>query len=172
MTLKETTNFYGKKVVWHFTDRSNLASIMKYGLYSLEMLQKHNINVACYGADALSHNLDRHYGLDKYVHLSFIKEHPMCYRKHQSGDIPNPIWLAIDISVLFKDDVLFATDVANKTGVPTYNIDQLFQQADIEVLWGRTNWSDSEIKKRRIAAKKSELLVSNIIKPQHILKVA
>ncbi len=172
MTLRDTVDFYNTKVIWHFTDQSNLNSIKKYGLLSLQLINKHNINVSCFGADELSHKLDRHYGLDKYVHLSFIKEHPMCYIKQKNGDIPNPIWLAIDVCVLFDTHTLFATDVANKTGVPKYSINQLSKKADIEVLWGRTNWKNRNIQNRRKTAKRGELLVSNIIKPQHILGVA
>jgi hypothetical protein len=172
MTLKDTLDFYNRKVLWHFTDKSNLASIQRYGLLSLNIIEKYDINVSCYGADTLSHNLDRVKGLDRYVHLSFLNEHPMHYRKKMSGEIPNPIWLAIDIAVLFQNNTLFTTDIANKTGVYPHTIDQLQQKADLEVLWGETDWKDETIKERRKVAKKGELLVPNIIEPKYILKVA
>jgi len=172
MTLQKTLEFYNINIIWHFTDNSNYSSIKKHGLLSLNLIEKYDIDVSCFGGNSLSHDLDKRYGLDKYVHLSFIKEHPMCYTKSKNGDIPNPIWIAIDASVLFSKNVYFSTDIANKTGIPRYKIDQLEQQADIEVLWGKTDWSDSVIKNRRKSAKRGELLIPKMIKPQDILGAA
>ncbi len=172
MTLQETLDFYNIDKIWHFTDISNVPSILEHGLLSLKIIEKLDISVSCFGADKLSHDLDRYYGLDKYIHLSFIKEHPMCYKKKLHGDIPNPIWLAIDVSVLFDTGVYFATDVANKTGVSCHDIKKLEQKADIEVLWGKTDWSDSKIKKRRLSAKRGEIMIPNKIKLENILEVA
>lgn len=172
MNLQETLNYYGIDSVWHFTDKSNLQSIYKHGLLSLAMIEKEGFEVPCFGANELSHNLDRYYGLDKFVHLSFVKEHPMCYRKEQNGEIPNPIWIAIKASVLFDESALFSTVVANGTRVPKYNINQLDKKADLEVLWGKTDWSDSKIKQRRTSAKKGEIMIPKMIKSDDILGVA
>ncbi len=172
MTLQDTLDFYHIDKVWHFTDRSNLHSIKKHGLLSLNLIDCMGLEVPCFGADELSHDLDRHYGFDKFVHLSFIKEHPMCYVKKQSGSIPNPVWLAIKASVLFDANALFSTDVANKTGVPNYDINQLDKKADLEVLWGKTDWKNSEIKQRRVSAKRGEIMVPTMIKLDNILGVA
>ena len=103
MKLQETLNYYGITSIWHFTDASNLESIKQYGLLSLTFLEQEKIHVHCYGADRLSHNLDINLGLDQFVHLSLIKEHPMQYVKTRAGLIPNPIWLEIDTSVLFEN---------------------------------------------------------------------
>jgi hypothetical protein len=172
MTLQEALDFYHIDTLWHFTDKSNLHTIKKYGILSLNLIEDVGLEVSCFGADTLSHNLDRHYGLDKYVHLSFVKEHPMCYVKQQNGLIPNPVWIAIKASVLFGSNALFSTDVANKTGVPNYAINQLDERADLEVLWGKTDWKDSEIKQRRMSAKRGEIMVPTMIKLNDILGVA
>lgn len=171
MTLQEVLNYYGIDKIWHFTDRSNLSSIKKYGLLSLNLIEKYDIDVSCFGANAFSHHLDRGYGLDKYIHLSFIDEHPMCYCKKLSGEIPNPVWLIIDASVLFAENACFATDVANKTGVVCHEMKDLASVADLEVLWERTDWRDEEIKQRRLSAKRGELLIPNQIKPEYILNL-
>ena len=163
MNLQETLKFYGITSIWHFTDESNLESIKKHGLLSLDLITQQQIHVPCFGADALSHSLDRNRGLDKFVHLSLIKEHPMQYVKTQDGLIPNPIWLEIDVSVLVENASQFSSDVANKNDVKPYNIELLSQGVDLEVLWGRTNWRDPIIKQRRSSAKKSELMVANRI---------
>lgn len=171
MNLKEALNYYGKTSVWHFTDKSNLASIEKYGLLSLDILTKEDIYVSCYGADELSHNLDRKLGLDKFVHLSLINEHPMQYVKTRDGDIPNPVWLEIDASVLFENHCIFSNCVANSNNAKLFEINHLDYVIDLEVLWGNTNWLDPEIRERRKLAKKAELMVANKIDINKILGV-
>jgi len=76
MKLKELLIKSGIKDLWHFTDMSNLYSIQKNSLLSLEKIASNKINVTCFGADELSHSLDRASGLDKYVHLAFL---PLSY---------------------------------------------------------------------------------------------
>lgn len=171
MNIRDIIEYYNTTSVWHFTDSSNLESIKKHGLLSLEILTKENIEVSCYGANELSHTLDRARGFDRYVHLSLIKEHPMQYVKKQNSEIPNPIWLEIDASVLFEDKTIFSDTVANASGSKIYDIDKLDRHVDLEVLWSRTNWSDPAIQHRRRVAKKSEIMVANKIDTNLILGV-
>ena len=155
MNLKETLEFYGITSIWHFTDKSNLASIKKHGLLSLRLLSQQNIDVPCYGADSFSHFLDRSKGIDKYVHLSIIKDHPMLYIKKRNGDIPNPIWLEIDTSVLFENESLCCNQIANKMGALCYNIDKIAEVIDLKRLLNRPTPRDP--------IKRAQLLVSNNI---------
>jgi len=172
MSIKKTLKYYGISSIWHFTDLSNLESIEENGVLSLRNLIKKKIDVSCYGADNLSHNLDRRYGLDKYVHLSFIKEHPMQYVKTRDGDIPNPIWLEIDASILFNSDSMFSDQVANKTDAKIYDIEELAEHIDLDVLWGRTDWKDSKIQQRRRSAKYGEIMIKDEICIRDILGVS
>jgi hypothetical protein len=171
MNLQDILNQYNIKSIWHFTDESNLESIKKYGLLSLRNIIQSRINVACFGADDLSHRLDIHKGLDKYVHLSFIKEHPMQYNKTKQGSIPNPIWLEIDASVLFSSNTIFTDQIANKNGVQLHNINDLTKYIDLDVLWGRTDWRDPCIQQRRKAAKYGELMIKDEINIRDIIGV-
>jgi hypothetical protein len=57
MSIYETLGFYNIDSVWHFTDESNLDTIEKYGILSLNKIVNQNIKVACFGADSLSHSL-------------------------------------------------------------------------------------------------------------------
>jgi len=155
MNLKETLKTYGITSVWHFTDRSNLASIKKNGLLSLALLTRNGINVSCYGADGLSHSLDRRKGIDKYVHLSIVKSHPMQYVKVKNGDIPNPIWLEIDISVLFENESLCCDGIANASSSQCYDIEQLDEVVNLKSLTGKKSSSNS--------TRKAQLLVANKI---------
>jgi hypothetical protein len=155
MNLRDTLNRYNIKSLWHFTDESNLASIQKYGLLSLELLTQRDIQVSCYGANALSHNLDRNLGLDKFVHLALIKDHPMQYIKKNNGDMPNPIWLEIDVSVLSENYSRCCKEVANKNGAKCYDIKHLATVIDLKTLLSYP-YGNNPIKK-------AELIVANQI---------
>ena len=172
MSIQNTLSHYGIKSIWHFTDLSNYESIKKNGVLSLRNIINQKIDVSCFGANSLSHNLDMQKGLDKFVHLSFIKEHPMQYIKTRDGEIPNPIWLEIDASVLFKENAIFSNEVANKHGAKIYDIDDLKKYMDLDVLWGRTNWRDPEIQQRRKAAKYGEIMIENKIRLEDIIGVS
>jgi len=172
MNIQATLQHYGIKSIWHFTDLSNLESIKKYGVLSLRNLINSRINVACYGANELSHNLDIAKGLDQFVHLSFIKEHPMQWVKTRNGEIPNPVWLEIDATVLFKKKSIFSDQVTNKTEAKIYgDINDLVKHIDLDVLWSRTDWSDPKIQQRRKDAKYGEIMIQDKIEIRDILGV-
>lgn len=171
MDISKVLNYYGKKSIWHFTDRSNLKSIMKYGLLSLQNLERNCIDVSCFGANELSHDLDRRKGIDKYVHLSFIPNHPMQYIKKRNGLIPNPIWLEIDARVLLESETIFSNNIANQNGVKFHNINRLANYVDLEVLWGKVNKEDINIKRRIISARRGEIMVKNRINVKNIIGV-
>lgn len=172
MNIKATLEHYGIKSIWHFTDLSNLESIQKYGVLSLRNIINSKIDVACYGANELSHNLDISKGLDQFVHLSLIPEHPMQYVKRKNGEIPNPVWLEIDASVLFKNKSIFSNQVANKTGAKLYgDINDLAEYIDLDVLWSRTDWRNPQIQQRRKEAKYGEIMIQDKINIQDIIGV-
>jgi hypothetical protein len=155
MNLQETLKHFNITSIWHFTDESNLASIQKHGLLSLALLHEQSIDVSCYGGNALSHNLDRGKGLDKYVHLSIIKDHPMQYRKKQNGEIPNPISLEIDISVLFENKSGCCSQIANAYTAKCYNIKDLDKVIDLKTLLNNPRYDNP--------VRKSQLIVANRI---------
>ncbi len=172
MNLQGTLDYYDIKSIWHFTDLSNIKSITNNGILSLRNLINHKIAVACYGANELSHQLDISKGLDQFVHLSFVKEHPMQYVKTKKMEIPNPVWLEIDAHVLFKKKSIFSDTVANKTDAKIYtDINDLARYIDLDVLWTRTDWKDPEIQKRRRLAKYGEIMIKDAIEVQDIIGV-
>lgn len=155
MNLQETLNHYGITSIWHFTDASNLASIEKYGLLSLDLLAQQKIHVPCYGGDELSHRLDRGKGLDKFVHLAIIRDHPMQYIKVKNGIIKNPIWLEIDTSVLFENESGCCNQLANASFAQCYKIENLDKVIDLKKLL------DNPAPKDPI--KRAQLIVANKI---------
>ncbi len=103
------------KKIYHFTDRSNIESIIRCGgLYSWAFLEEHNIS-SKKGGDSLSHSLDISRGLQDYVRLSPNTSHPMQYRLRQSGyDL---VTLEIHPIVLLMYGVLFSNKNATSSDV-------------------------------------------------------
>jgi len=122
--------------IWHFTDKSNIESIIENGgILSLRRIIENNIAVSIYGGNQWSHDADRYKGLDGYVHLAFIDDHPMLYVAKQEGRIQEPIWLQIDISVVATPGTMYSVDVSNKSGVNLIDNDATIQQIDFDVLF-------------------------------------
>jgi len=94
-------------------------------------------------------------GLDKFVHLSLIKEHPMQYNKVREGLIPNPVWLEIDISVLFENHSRCCNQIANATSAVCHDIQNLAEVIDMDSLINNP-YCSYEIKK-------AQLIVANRI---------
>lgn len=92
---------------YHFTDRSNLESIISHGgLYSWEHCITNDIAINKAGGDDTSRSLDKYYDLGDYVRLSFCSDHPMAYRLKKSGyDL---VLLKIKIDVAWLKDTLFS----------------------------------------------------------------
>lgn len=146
---------------YHFTDTRNLPSIRsKGGIFPWAQVKN---EVIAPGGNDWSHSADEMRGLDEYVHLALLSEHPMEYRAKERGDIITSCFLGIDSSILHRDGVLFCPDVSNKTGVAQLTLSQAIEFMDFEVIYDRTDWRDPEIQRRRTQAKKYELLV-----PGHI----
>ncbi len=156
--------------IWHFTDKSNLDLIVKNkGLLSLGELERREIEIPVPGGNDWSHDADRMKGVQEYVHLAFVDDHPMLYRAKQEGRIPDPIWLRIDSSILLQDNVRYTSEVSNKSGVPILQPEEAINEIDFEVLFTRTDWRDPTIQARRQAAIKSEILVPDIVPIDKIL---
>ena len=94
------------RVFYHFTDCENLNSIRRLGgLYSWKYLKDKGIEIPNPGGDDLSRSLDVRNGLPDFVRLSFCDDHPMAWRKHQSG--AELVLLRISVDVATFQDTLF-----------------------------------------------------------------
>ena len=88
---------FGIDSVWHFTDGANFASIQKHGgLLSYAELVRRGVVIPAAGGNDWSHEADAWAGVDEYVHLAFISNHPMLYLAKRDGRITQPYWLKID----------------------------------------------------------------------------
>ncbi len=134
MNIKKTLENYGITSIYHFTDKANLHTIEKHGLQSLKNICTFNIPVKHFGAEELSHILDERRGLDKYVHLSFIKDHPMYHVAKSRGNLINPVWIELDSSILYEDTTLFCDKVANQNESEIFDIDKILEKINFDIL--------------------------------------
>lgn len=153
---------------YHFTDTRNLPSIRQHGLLSWAELQQRGIQSVAPGGNDWSHDADHRVGLDEYVHLCLMKEHPMEYRAREDGRIESSVFLRIAAEVLHTPGVLFTADVSNKSGVETLSLSEALEQLDLEAVYTRLDWSDPVVKERRLVARKYEILVPTLVPSQMI----
>lgn len=159
--------------LFHFTDRSNLASIRAHGgLLSWQELVSRGIDVPKPGGNKLSHVLDGQVGLLDFVHLCFRDDHPMAYKAKQDGRLTDPIYLRIHPAILNGQGVLFTDDVSNKSGVTPLSRAQANEVFDFPMLAGFVEFRhDLAIRSRFNRAKKYEALVPKCVPARYILNL-
>ena len=115
---------HGITKLYHFTDRANLSSIRANGgLYSWHYCQQNNIIIPKPGGSPTSWILDERKGLQNFVRVSFVRDHPMLFIAQKDGRITSPVLLEINIELIYKTATKFATQNAAKNGVtadPTF----------------------------------------------------
>ena len=87
----------------------------------------------------------------------------MLMRAREDGRIKETLFLEIDPGVLRLEGVMFTPDVANKSGIGVYPVQQVDHMIDFEVLYSRMDWRDPLIRQRLLAAEKYEILVPDLI---------
>jgi len=169
--MKSIIKKYNVVGIWHFTDRLNLESIEEHGLLSRKTLNDKGIKIPVPGGNDLSQKLDDLEGLDAYVHLCFLDNHPMQFLAVRDKRIQNPIWLKVDASVMLAPEVKFTSEVSNKPGVRLLNHSEAVSEIDFEILLPPfVDWRGKpEIHERRNAAEKSEILIPVIVQIDKIL---
>ena len=101
--------------LYHFTDKSNLDSIIKNnGLYSWFYCEINNLKIPLPSGNQFSRELDKQKNLHNYVRLSFCENHPMKFIALKESRIKNPIILKCDTELLLHKNVLYSDRNANK----------------------------------------------------------
>lgn len=114
---KEILERNGIKKLYHFTDRDNLESIIRNGgLYSWADCESKSIDIKKSGGSDMSRQLDFRDGLQHYVRVSFVTQHPMMFVAMNDGRISNPVILEIDPQVIWWEGTRYADRNATKTG--------------------------------------------------------
>lgn len=104
--------------LYHFTDRTNLNSIRQNGgLLSWYYCEQNNISIPKPGGSSTSRDLDQRKGLQNYVRVSFVRDHPMMFVAQNDGRISNPIILEISPDVVYLKNSKYACQNAAKSGV-------------------------------------------------------
>ncbi|WP_434729182.1 DarT ssDNA thymidine ADP-ribosyltransferase family protein [Pseudomonas soli] len=154
---------YGKKCIWHFTDKSNLDSIRAHGLLSWSALVAKNIVPPAPGGNKWSHDADKLASIDDFVHLAFSQGHPMLHVAQNDERIKDPVWLQISLDVLDLPGVKFTKEVANKSGVVLLDNDEAKGSIDLEAILTFIDFKVSGNQDRKREAEKGQILV-----PEHI----
>ncbi|MGH7231176.1 MAG: DarT ssDNA thymidine ADP-ribosyltransferase family protein [Nitrospiraceae bacterium] len=166
--LRLVRNSTQQRVLFHFTDTRNLPSIRQHGLLSVQQLVKLGVRPVAPGGNAWSRDADQNSGMDAYVHLCFMKGHPMEYCARQDGRIVDVRYLWITPEVLALPGVMITDDVANQAGVCPGPAGEMLDRLDLEVMYRRTDWQDSVVKERLLAARRCEILVPDSVPVQYI----
>ena len=110
--FKKILDHHNIHTLYHFTDRDNIGAIISNGgLYSWKDCQINSITIPKPGGGgpgSLSWQLDQRQGLERYVRVSFTRNHPMMYVAMDEGRISNPVILEIDPEILYDEDVKYS----------------------------------------------------------------
>lgn len=155
------------KCFYHFTDEKNLNSIKKYGgLLSWYYCENNSIFIPRAGGDMQSRRLDRKYGLQDYVRLSFCKQHPMAYRLVQGKN--QIVILKISTEVALIESTQFsnmnATDKLHTHGSSIENLKSINFEAT-------QNTYLSSVDGIIFKQKQAEVMVKTFIPLKYILNI-
>lgn len=168
--MKNSLMRLGVTGLWHFTDESNLQSIIDNGgLLALTESRRRGVHVPSPGGNQWSHDADRIRGVDSYVHLAFLDDHPMLFHTRNDGRTPNPIWLKISLDILDSPDIRYTNDVSNGNGVPLLTAEEALEHIDLQVMFTYMDWKLPEIRQRRNQALRSEILIPGSVPLNMIL---
>ena len=138
----------------------------------LAQLQVSGVNIPAPGGNEWSHEEDIRRGLDKYVHLCLLPEHPMEYTARvKDKRILESQFIRVSTEVIQWAGIRFTAGVANKAGSKLLTLQEACKGLNFDVVYFRTNWKDREINQMRQAAKRYELLVPATI-PANLLKIS
>lgn len=99
----------GIQYLYHFTDRSNICSIVETGgLISWADCEKRGIDIPKSGGSGDSRRFDVRKGFQDYVRLSFVPDIPMMHVAKGDGRTPNPVTLEIDVAIAAQHGVYFS----------------------------------------------------------------
>lgn len=117
MTLAELVSVLSKAKasVYHFTDTRNLPFIRQHGLLSMVELTARGI-IPIAGGNQWSLDADKFYGMDKYVHVCFFRDHPMAYVAQQEGRVETIRYLRIKPEIMLHPARLSPIELATRKG--------------------------------------------------------
>lgn len=115
------------------------------------------------GGDAASLGIDQEKGLDRFVRLSFCRNHPMSHVAMERGSIIERRILTVCPTVLLRDGALLADRVATANDAVIDLADGMIPRMDFHATYNYLDWSVPENYARRNAAEKWEALIPSAI---------
>lgn len=165
----EVINKNGIEKLYHFTDRDNLQSIIQNGgLYSWADCEEKGIVIAKPGGSDGSRSLDARDGLQHYVRVSFVTQHPMMYVAMNEGRISNPVILEIDPQVVYWNDSKYADRNATKNGANVGGDIKDFKAIHFSAVKARKHFDLDDDEQKFFQA---EVLVKNFIPLEYIKNI-
>ena len=154
----------------HVTDFSNLESILKNGLLSLDELKNRNI-IAKYSSSDNSRDIDRQRTLSKYVRLAYTPFYDMISaRIGYYKTLERPIILSISPEVLKFSGVKFTNKNAICNDAYLFDEDEIFDSLDFEKIYLPRDSSNYKLEEYK-NARQSEILIPQKIDIQYFNKI-
>lgn len=167
--FKQVLEQHGITKLYHFTDRDNLQSIIDHGgLYAWADFASNGITSKKPGGGDLSRQLDRRWGLEHYVRVSFTNQHPMMYVAMNQGRISNPVILEIDPEVIFWVNTKYTDRNATKNDMQAGDGIDDFKKIHFGTVKTKDYFALAEEEKHFFQA---EVLVKNHIPLQYITNI-
>lgn len=155
--------------LYHFTDRENLQSIIQHGgLYSWADCKENGIIIAKPGGSDSSRSLDVRDGLQHYVRVSFVTQHPMMYVAMNEDRISNPVLLEIDPQVIYWKNSKYADRNATKNGARVGGNLEDFKTIHFSAVKAKKHFDLDEAEQQFYQA---EVLVKNFIPLEYIKNI-
>lgn len=152
--------------LYHFTDKSNIESIKKFGILSLKEVKEKNVS-PIFSSTEKSRIADTEMGLDDYVRLSFVKYHPMMYTSMTAKGI-HPQVIEINPLIALMPNVYFSDRNALKKGANIGGGASDLLKIDFEVVLGTTAYYNLPTVEKKTSYQ-AEILVKHRIGPEMIL---
>jgi ssDNA thymidine ADP-ribosyltransferase, DarT len=127
----------GARHIYHFTSTANLPLIRQRGLLSYQRMRALGMTPPIPGGSTASRVTDDRKGLDRYVHLCFLDNHPMEYVSRER--LGETRFLKVNVRVLSRPGVLGCSKLANSRDAILKPIEQVLDDISLEALYGGLN---------------------------------
>jgi len=172
MLVADFLNSTGLRHLYHFTDEENLPLIRQHGILPYAELVRRGMKPPKPGGNEWSREADAIKGVDAFVHLCLLDQHPMEFVARRDGHIGSTRFLQVSLKVLSIPGAMGCSDVSNKTGVAIRPIEQALDEMDLQILFGGiVDFRNVGLRDRYNEAKKSEILIPAPIMPNLILNL-
>ena len=157
------------KNLFHVTEFSNLESILRNGLLSLDELENQIIKAKYFSSDE-SRSIDKYFGLSKYVRLAYTAFYDMIPAAIYYKNLEKPVVILISPEVLKLTGVKFTNKNAICNDEYLSDEDEIFDYLDFEKIYLPRDSSNYKLEEYK-NARQSEILIPQKIDIQYFNKI-